>query len=528
MLSSLLNYLIIIIVVLFIASCTQKPSKTFHDDSTSFNATIKVTGRILNSVKPLIFGDNIEWVNNGMGIWLSKEGIFDDKLVEEICKAGITHLRYPGGTLSDYFEWYKSIGKDRQLIVNPFNDMKEEYPYFGVEEFMLLCRKLDIPGTITLNAGTGKIEDAIKWVEYFNSKNFDVTAYAVGNEIYMEKPKSPIAKTAQQYIDFYTKCWEGIKKLSPDIKLGAIGLHDTGAISLSQNHDWMPNILTYIGDKIDFIDIHNGYAPVTRSVGISKKRYQDDDFAECFMGASVYVQENIEQTKRDLKIYAPKGGENIEIHITEYGPLVYPIDKKRAVEDLSWNRSLAGSLYLACLFNVFLKEPKITSANHLPLCQDIFSALIGIRGVYPERKSWRNIVYYVFQAYASMSGRDVMEVEIQSPTYSSQSMGIVPKLENIPYIDAGAYKSKDKLAAFLINRSVKNDSNVEIFPGMGQFIIERITVLTADSYKSENTPEEPDKVVPIVKELDKYIYQYSCNIPLPKHSLIIVEFAEAK
>lgn len=46
-----------------------------------------------------------------------------------------------------------------------------------------------------------------------------------------------------------------------------------------------------------------------------------------------------------------------------------------------------------------------------------------------------------------------MEVEIQSPTYSSQSMGIVPKLENIPYIDAGAYKSKDKLAVFLINKS---------------------------------------------------------------------------
>ncbi len=179
-----------------------------------------------------------------MGIWLPSEGRFDSKLVDEIRKAGITHLRYPGGTLSDYFEWHKSIGKDRQLIVNPFNNMKEEYPYFGVDEFMLLCRELDIPGTITLNAGTGRIEDAIKWVEYFESKGFKISAYAIGNEIYMEKPKSPIAKTAQQYIDFYTKCWEGIKKISPNIKLGAIGLHDTGTIKLSQNSDWMPNILT--------------------------------------------------------------------------------------------------------------------------------------------------------------------------------------------------------------------------------------------------------------------------------------------
>ncbi len=125
-----------------------------------------------------------------------------------------------------------------------------------------------------------------------------------------------------------------------------------------------------------------------------------------------------------------------------------------------------------------------------------------------------------------MSGRDVMEVEIQSPTYSSRSMGIVPKLDNIPYIDAGAYKLNDKVAVFLINRSVRNDSTVKIDPGMGSFTVERITILTADSYKAENTPEEPNKVVPIIKELDKSIYQSPYILSLPKHSLLIIEFAK--
>ena len=135
----------------------------------------------------------------------------------------------------------------------------------------------------------------------------------------MAKPEEPIDKTVQQYMDFYTKCKQEIDKITPDIKLGAIGLHNSEAMPLSQNRDWLRDILNGIGDKMDFVDVHNGYAPVTRGVGLDpKKRYPDDEFAECFMGASVYVQDNINLTKQDIERFAPNGGKQIEIHITEY------------------------------------------------------------------------------------------------------------------------------------------------------------------------------------------------------------------
>ena len=519
----ILTFLTISILLAGCAGTTSTPSK---QETGSFNATIKITDDVLNTVKPLIFGDNIEWVKNGMGLWIPSENRLDKVLVEELRNVGITHLRYPGGTLSDYFDWHNAVGENRQLITNPFEKMKKEYPHFGPEELKILCAELDIPATITLNAGTGKPEDAIKWVEYLNANKYNVTAYAVGNEIYMAKPEEPIAKSVQQYIDFYTKCWEGINKISPDSKIGAIGLHDSGAMPLSQNRDWMRDILNGIGDKMDFVDVHNGYAPVIRPVYPKfKKRYPDDDFAQCFMGASVYVQDNINLTKLDLERYAPKGGKDIEIHITEYGPLVYPVDKLHAFQDISWNRTLTGALYLACLFNVILKEPKITSANHLPMCQDVFAALIGIRGGYPDRKNWRNIVYYVFQSYAKMANREAMAVKVDSPTYSSPSMGLVPNLDNVPYIDAGAYKTKNKLTVFLINRSVKNNASISIDTGLDSFSVERISTLTSDSYKAENNSEKPNKVVPEIKELEQIIQKGLFNLSLPKHSLTIIDFS---
>jgi len=245
------------------------------------------------------------------------------------------------------------------------------------------------------------------------------------------------------------------------------------------------------------------------------------------MGSSVYVQDNINLTKLDLERYAPKGGKDIEIHITEYGPLVYPVDKKHAFEDVAWNRSFTGALYLACLFNVILKEPKITSANHLPMCQDIFGALIGIRGNYPDRKNWRHIVYHVFQAYTKMADHEVMAVNIDSPTYSTPSMGIVPKLDNVPYIDAGAYKTKGNLTVFLINRSVKDNATISIDTGMDSFIVEKITTLKSDSYKAENSPEKPDNVAPVITEFEQITQNGSYKVSLPKHSLTIIDFTKA-
>ncbi len=489
----------------------------------SYTATVRITDRVLNTVKPLLFGDNIEWTNDGMGFWLPSTKRLDENLVAEVRAAGVTHLRYPGGTLSDYFEWRKAVGANRQAIPNPFNKNKPEEPRFGPGEFMALCRRLDIPGTITLNAGTGTPEDAADWVKYFHDQSFPVTAFAVGNEIYMAKPAEPIAKTPEQYIDFFLKCRAAVDRVAPGTRLGAIGLHDTGAFSLNRYHDWMEKVLRALGDKMSFLDVHNGYAPVARMVlGDPKaKAPTDDEFAACFLGASVYVEENLRVTKADLAKYAPHGGNNIELRVTEYGPLVYPLDTLKPTDELPWNRSLAGALYQACLFNVFAREPKLTSANHLPLHQDVFGALIGAHStLFFGRTDWRNIVFYVFQMYAKMAGREVLAVEVQSPVYSTDAAGIVPKLQNVPCLDVGAYRTKDgkRLTLFFINRDLRRNVAVRLDLGQTPWHAESRTTLAANSYKAENSPSKPNTVLPLTTEGANL-----ADIDVPKHSLLRID-----
>jgi alpha-N-arabinofuranosidase len=490
----------------------------------NYSATVRVTDRVLNTVNRQLFGDNIEWTNDGMGFWRPKEKKLDEKLVEEVRAAGVSHLRYPGGSLSDYFDWSKAVGDKRQPIPNPFAKGRLEEPRFGPAEFMALCRKLGIPGTITLNAGTGKPEDAAGWVKYFRDQGFPVTAFAVGNEIYMAKPPEPIVKTPDRYIDFYLRCREAIERVAPGTRLGIIGLHDTGAFSLNQHKHWMEKVLRALGDKIAFIDVHDGYAPVARVIPgtFKSKTCTDDEFVACFLGSPVYIQGNLEATKADLAKYAPREGKGIEIHITEYGPLVYPIRPQNLNEDMAWNRSLAGALYQACLFNVFAREPKLTSANHLPLHQDGFGALVGVHNtLFFPPAHWRNIVFYVFQMYAKMAGREVLAAEVESPVYSTPAVGIVPKLKDVPLLDVGAYRVPDgkNLTVFLINRDLRRTAAVKLNLGSAAWQAESMTTLSADSYKAENGPSQPNQVVPVTAA-----FHEPASVNVPKHCLVRIDF----
>lgn len=507
----------------------------------TFKATVQITDRVLNTVNPLIFGDNIEWVNNGMGLWLPDTKELHPELVEELHAAGVTHLRYPGGTLSDFFDWSKAIGTERTPIPNPFAEPKgtPQYPYFGPDELMELCRRLAIPGTITLNAGSaGSPEQAAGWVKYCRDRNFPVTGFTVGNEIYMAKtfgepiPDLPMDKTPQQYVEMVLKFKSAIEQVAPGTRLGIIGLHDTGAIPMNHYPDWMEVVLSRLAGKIDFIDVHCGYAPVLRADLKPDAQVADDDtFALCMMGASQYVAGNIEATKEDILRYAAEAARQIDIHISEYGPLVYPLRPKYAMEDAAWNRSLAAALYQACLFNVLLREPKVTCANHLPLCQDVFGALIGYRAASPKPLFWRNVVFYVFQMYSRMKGREVLAVRVESPTYSTPVIGIVPKLDGVAYLDAGVYREKDarSMSVFLINRDVKREAQVEIRLDSPDWSARSITTLAADSYKAMNSPETPTNVSPQrqtgtrVKTDGRLM-----SLILPKHSLTVIDLDKSK
>lgn len=401
----------------------------------------------INTVNPLIFGDNISWRGDGYGVWDAENDAPTEGMVEAFAQSHITHLRYPGGIEADYFHWYETLGEARIPQIDPFSmdwpteaaKQGERYmPNFGFEEFIAFCRATDILPTIILNVGTGTPEEAADWIMYCVEHGLNVTSYDVGNEVHFwheQVPGIKIAKTEAAYIDFYLQLVDLLRERMDgdlsDICLGAIGLPNTHPLSVRKA--WNKEILSALGAEMDYLDVHIGYS--TYNVDNATT----DEIIRALMASAEWIRSLLNDVKRDISVYAGDNADEIDIHITEMGPMT---------GSFHYN-TVAGALMQADLFNMLLREEKVTSANHLPginhyaAANTVGTAAFPVVSASTGRVYWKNAVSYVFDIFAPLSGTEVLDVQLSGETFSSEKVGLMPAVSDVTCGDVGAYRAQD-------------------------------------------------------------------------------------
>ncbi|OBY66081.1 alpha-N-arabinofuranosidase [Polaribacter reichenbachii] len=121
-------------------------------------------------------------------------------VVEAIKELKVPVLRWPGGCFADTYHWKDGIGpkEDRPSIVNVFWGGVTEDNSFGTHEFLDFCELTGIEPYLSINVGTGTVQEAVEWVEYVTSSNqspmtelrkkngrekpWDVKFWGIGNE----------------------------------------------------------------------------------------------------------------------------------------------------------------------------------------------------------------------------------------------------------------------------------------------------------------------------------------------------------
>ncbi len=193
--------------------------------------------------------------------------------------------RWPGGNFVSGHEWRDAIGDPdkRPPIMDPVwhavqpNDV-------GTDEFMTLCRLLDVEAYITVNAGFGDAWSAAQLVEYVNgavttpmghlrganghAEPYHVTYWGIGNEPWGEWQLGfmPVAQFELKY-NLFAKA---MRKVDPTIKLiapGAMPDAMTGSKQAKRLNgqivpdylspgDWSGNLLAHCLDNIDLLSEH--------------------------------------------------------------------------------------------------------------------------------------------------------------------------------------------------------------------------------------------------------------------------------
>ena len=172
--------------------------------------------------------------------------------------AGVTQLRYPGGSYSDMYHW-KTNTVDGSGYVAANTDF---------DHFMATAKSVGADPMIIANYGDGTAAEAAAWVSYANvTKGYGVKHWEIGNEVYgnghygsawendTHADKSPTA-----YANAVVAYAKAMKAVDPTVKIGAVlttpGNWPDGIVGSGDSADWNNTVLSIAGGSIDFVSLH--------------------------------------------------------------------------------------------------------------------------------------------------------------------------------------------------------------------------------------------------------------------------------
>lgn len=500
---------------------TTEPSQEPTTPAPSATAVIKVENTAFNTVNPELFGDNTSYRGEGYGLWDVVTNAPEETLLEMLKNSGVTHIRYPGGIEGEYYHWYEIVGTDRVAQIDPFSKEFPSFethtgvPYdviFGIDEFVELCKQAGMQPTLQINAGTGTAQEAADLVKYCLDNNIDATFFAVGNELYSYDNSVAgvnIQKTPQEYVRFYLDCYEKIREVSDTVRVGAVGVPRNAVIC--RDPSWNATVLSSLADKMDFYDVHIAYAPMaaTPDLKVLKGNY---------LSGSVWVQAQLDQLLADMAQYTGEYYDDIDIYISEWGTLLGG----------HYDNSMAGTVYIATIFNLMLNEPKITAANHLPLLNHPINCnLLGYEENGGVKTYWQNAVSYIFRWYSEMQNRSVLTTTIESPTFDTAAGTLQPAAQNVGSIDAVTFLDETNKRGTLIitNRDPEQDIAVTLDLPFDNVTITDVKEVWHADPMTYNSAQNPDAIKEVTLSTDSvYSTENGLTINTKSVSVIRIDF----
>lgn len=279
-----------------------------------------VSAPVSRTISRRMFGMNTcTWDN------LLTNTVSRDRLME----AGITMLRFPGGSAADTYDWQK-------------NTNKTSASWYGVNtsNFLALADALGAEKNITVNYGSGSAAEASNWVTYvFSTLNRTCEWWCVGNECFASweydtnSPAHDPVKFAQRWRQYRT----AMTNARPGIKVGVpftYGEDDytnlttsaTNPVDSSVHRGWSPVLLHELSNSPpDFVEIHfYGYSEGA-VLETPPERANDVHLMRSFRRE----RDAVNKARKLLCDYlGGVSGSNVAIHITENNSFGYNIGKQ--------------------------------------------------------------------------------------------------------------------------------------------------------------------------------------------------------
>ena len=218
-------------------------------------------------------------------------GYLDDDFVTLTKALQPKTLRFPGGTVGNFYHWKISgfLKDEMNSTMNPQLNKRNRGNYVKLQkrrdgiisfhDYMKLCQDLNIMPIIMVNLWTGNPDESASWVRYAKEKGYNIKHWELGNEYYLPHYVNKYP-TAEIYMKEARKHALAMKAANPDIKVSVcatpVAFHQEGFFIKSYQRRWDKQLANYSDpsstDWYDAFSVHVYAYKAVKDVEIDRMR----------------------------------------------------------------------------------------------------------------------------------------------------------------------------------------------------------------------------------------------------------------
>ncbi|MFM5930799.1 MAG: alpha-N-arabinofuranosidase [Novosphingobium sp.] len=458
-----------------------------------------------------IFGQFAEMLGEGIygGVWVGPDskipnvrGIRSD-VVGALKALKVPNVRWPGGCYGDQYHWRDGVGPRRQSRINANWGGSAEPNTFGTHEFMDFVEQIGSEAYISVNMGSGTVQEAADWLEYMTAqdstlgreraangraKPWKLKFVGLGNEMwgcgggltadeYVGRMK-PFALFLNNYHPEQRPANPFVPNPNRTQRIAAaegLGKPEyTEAIMKARQGTFQ------FGWGIEGLSLHNYVAPTTTPLVDSSIDFGEKEYAG-LLAKSYSTERMVADHSAIMDKYDP--GKQVFMAVDEWGAWLKPLPEKPMMF-LRQQNSLRDALSAAIHLNGFARHADRVKMANIAQMVNVIQAMILTDG----DKMLLTPTYHVFRMYVPFQDATLVPVAIDAGTYRfGESV--------VPRVDAVAARARDDSIWLAL---VNTDPARPVTVTPAGITARRATgdVLTAGAVSAINTFAAPDTVSP--------------------------------
>ena len=506
--------------LLFIAIC-------FCVEANAQNKIILHPDKMKDTISKNIYGHFAEHLGHGIygGFYVgdnnkkipNKDGVRLD-VIEALRKLKIPVLRWPGGCFADTYHWKDGVGpKDkRPSMLNVWWGNVKEDNSFGTNEFLNMCEELNTEPYISVNVGSGSVEDVSDWVKYVNHKEgtspmtdlrekngrtkpWRVKFWGIGNEAWGcggNMTAEHYANVYRQYATFMTN-WNNSDRIFR-IASGASG----------DDYHWTEVLMRDIPlGMLDGVALHH-YSVIDWNRKSSATNFTEDQYFKTMQQASL-MDEYIRKHTEIMDKYDTR--KKVALVVDEWGGW-YDVEPGTNGAFLYQQNTMRDAMIAGLTLNIFNNHCDRVRMANLAQCINVLQAVILTN----EEKIILTPTYHVMEMYNVHQDAALIPADVNSNDYTSGD-------KKLKAISASASRDKNGAVHISItNIDAKNPQDVSI--DLGGIQVKSITgrILHSGKLQDYNSFEDPNKIKPSAFN-EAHLAGSNVTLRVPAFSVVVLE-----